>query len=306
MRGLLSKLILTILVLLLAIGLLGRFYAANPEPENTEEPVAAVTPEPEQSEEPQESPQPQESSTTEEIPAETPETNPEPAVPETPAESPQPQESASVESIQPEPVYTEDPVFTDVNSLLIVANKTHRLPEGYAPADLINVNDVGGWGTIAPYMRAEAAYAVAEMTQAAAADGVTLMFSSAYRSESYQKQLYDGYVAQYGVERADRISSRPGYSDHQTGLALDFIEGKGADFTSDFEYSASGIWLRDNAHYYGFIMRYPKGKADITGYSYEPWHFRYVGVDTATAIYNVDVFCSFEEYFGVSGGTEYK
>ncbi|MBQ6593020.1 MAG: M15 family metallopeptidase, partial [Solobacterium sp.] len=97
-----------------------------------------------------------------------------------------------------------------------------------------------------------------------------------------------------------------GYSDHQTGLALDFIEGKGADFTSDFEYSASGIWLRDNAHYYGFIMRYPKGKADITGYSYEPWHFRYVGVDTATAIYNVDVFCSFEEYFGVSGGIEYK
>ncbi len=214
-------------------------------------------------------------------------------------------------TVEPEPTAepeeeTLDPsVFTDTNSLLLVANKQHRLPEGYEPDDLVNVNEYGGHGTIAPYMRREAAEKLAEMTEAALEDGIYLSFSSAYRSESYQASLYNGYVAQYGVETADTISSRPGYSDHQTGLACDFVEGGGYDFTDAFENTASGNWLRDNAHFYGFIMRYPKGKGEISGYAYEPWHYRYVGVDYATAIYEVDVYESFEEYFGVTGGTVY-
>ena len=200
----------------------------------------------------------------------------------------------------------EDPVFRDTSSLLVVANKVHRLPEGYAPSDLVNVNDIGGVGTIAPYMRSEAAQAVVSMTKAAAADGLTLMFSSAYRSEDYQRQLYNGYVNSYGTERADRISSRPGYSDHQTGLACDFVTGTSVDFTADFENTQIGKWLHDNAYKYGFIMRYPKGKDAVTGYAYEPWHFRYVGVDVATAIHNEGDTQTFEEHFGVAGGQEYK
>lgn len=207
----------------------------------------------------------------------------------------------------PTPEPTIDPaVFTDTNSLLLVANKSHKLPDGYEPSDLVDVNTVGGHGTIAPYMRQEAAEAVGRMTAAASEDGVYLQFSSAYRSESYQSQLYNGYVSQYGVERADRISSRPGYSDHQTGLALDFVENGAADFNAAFENTASGKWLYEHAHEYGFIMRYPKDKEAITGYNYEPWHFRYIGVEYATKIYEVDPFYSFEEYFGVEGGTEYK
>ena len=213
-------------------------------------------------------------------------------------------------TVKPTPTPTPEPTFdtsqfTDVNSLLVVANKRHRLPEGYEPSDLVDCNTIGARGTIAPYLREEAAYALVDMVNAASNDGVSLVFSSAYRSESYQAQLYNGYVSQYGVERADRISSRPGYSDHQTGLALDFIEGGAADFTSDFESTASGMWLKEHAHEYGFIMRYPKDKDDITGYAYEPWHFRYIGVEYATQIYEAGENMTFEEYFNVEGGREY-
>ncbi len=220
--------------------------------------------------------------------------------------------SEPVSTVEPteEPVIEETPeptmdpsVFTDTNSLLVVANKKHRLPEGYVPPDLVTpeISQVQ-----ACTMRAPAAEAIKAMAEAAAADGVTLKISSAYRGEDYQRQLYNGYSASYGTATADTISSRPGYSDHQTGLAADFVEQDGSmngiNFNQNFENTDSGIWLRDHAHEYGFIMRYPKGKQDITGYAYEPWHFRYIGVDYATAIYETDVFCSFEEYFDVEGG----
>ncbi len=206
--------------------------------------------------------------------------------------------------IEETPKPTIDPsVFTDTDSLLVVANKKHRLPEGYVPADLVTpeITQVQ-----ACTMRAPAAEAIKAMAEAAAAEGVTLKISSAYRGEDYQRQLYNGYVNSYGTETADTISSRPGYSDHQTGLAADFVEQDGSmngiNFNQKFEECPSGVWLRDHAHEYGFIMRYPKGKQDITGYAYEPWHFRYIGVEDATAIYETDVFCSFEEYFDVEGG----
>ena len=213
------------------------------------------------------------------------------AVPEEPAPTP-----------TPEP--TIDPaLFTDTNSLLIVANKKHKLPDGYVPADLVTP-DIAQ--TAACTMRAPAAEAIAEMSRAAAEDGVYLKISSAYRGEDYQRTLYNGYSASYGSETADTISSRPGYSDHQTGLAADFVEGDGSldgtNFNPSFEETASGKWLAIHAHEYGFIMRYPKDKQEITGYAYEPWHFRYIGVDYATAIYEKDVFSTFEEFFGVEGG----
>lgn len=191
--------------------------------------------------------------------------------------------------------------FTDVNSLLLLANKKHRLPVGYAPSDLTVPNVAMNYaGTT---LRAEAAGALERMFAAARNAGVVLRLGSGFRSEEYQRTLYNGYVAQYGVAVADTISSRPGYSDHQTGLAADISDHDGRTYlTEAMENTAEGRWLRDHAHEYGFIMRYPKGKQAITGYAYEPWHFRYVGVDTATAIYNVDVWYTFEEYFGVEGG----
>ncbi|MBR3357866.1 MAG: M15 family metallopeptidase [Solobacterium sp.] len=211
-------------------------------------------------------------------------------------------EPAPEQTSTPEPYGEADPVFTDVNSYLVVANKKHRLPEGYEPADLVNPNVEtrnGDW-----QMRQEAAAAMENMFAAAAQDGVSLVLGSGYRSEELQAYLYNGYVADRGQEYADTISSRPGYSDHQTGLAADFCGNSdpSTDLSFSFENTVEGEWLRDHAHEYGFIMRYPKDKQDITGYAYEPWHFRYIGVDYATKIYNRDVFCSFEEYFGIEGG----
>jgi LAS superfamily LD-carboxypeptidase LdcB len=169
----------------------------------------------------------------------------------------------------------------------------------------VDVNTLGGHGNIAPMMRKEAAEAEAEMTAAAAEDGIYLQFSSAYRSEEYQSELYWGYVASDGQEAADTYSSRPGYSDHQTGLAADFVENGSSDFTAGFENTESGKWLYEHAWEYGFVIRYPKGKDEITGYTYEPWHYRYIGKDWAAKLHAVSPDETIEEYFGVSGGTEY-
>lgn len=193
-----------------------------------------------------------------------------------------------------------DAAFTDTNSLLLLANKKVKLPDGYVPNDLVDAGIPCSNGSAT--MKAEAASALQNMYRDAAASGVSLMISSAYRGESYQQRLYSTYSAEYGQAVADTISSRPGYSDHQTGLAADFVEQGPYDLQEQFENTASGQWLAINAHTYGFIMRYPKGKNAVTGYSYEPWHFRYVGVDTATAIYTAGTNMTFEEYFGVPGG----
>lgn len=191
--------------------------------------------------------------------------------------------------------------FSDTSSYLVVANKKHKLPSGYEPSDLSVPNVPMNYAGTS--LRYTAARALERMFAAARNAGVTLILGSGYRSESYQRTLYNGYVARYGTATADTISSRPGYSDHQTGLAADISDHNGATYlTQSMENTVEGIWLRNHAHEYGFIMRYPKGKDSVTGYSYEPWHFRYVGVDYATKIYNVGVWYTFEEYFGVEGG----
>lgn len=205
--------------------------------------------------------------------------------------------------VTPKP--TVDPaLFSDTDSLLLLANKKHRLPKGYEPSDLVAVT-IGTTNSDVT-MRKEASQALTRMAADAKEDGVELKISSAYRSESYQSALYSQYESQYGTQRADAISSRPGYSDHQTGLACDFVEGDGSfdgyNFEKAFEDTKSGKWLAKNAHLYGFILRYPEGKQDITGYTYEPWHFRYIGVEYATKIYEAGPSETFEEYFHQEGG----
>lgn len=226
-------------------------------------------------------------------------------VEETPTPTPTPSPTPTPE---PTPSATPEPDFEDVDSLLLLANKQHPLPKGYEPSDLVTVNVVSASPGL--QLRKEAAEALAEMFAAAKEDGVNLVLGSAYRSASYQSQLWNGYESKYGRARADQISSRSGYSDHQTGLAVDLVRGdgtmNGVNYNESFETTAEGTWLREHAHEYGWILRYPKDKEEITGYVYEPWHYRYVGVEYATAIYEVDEFESFEEYFGIEGGKEYK
>lgn len=194
-----------------------------------------------------------------------------------------------------------DARFTSTDSVLIFANKTHKLPDGYIPSDLVSLTVTTAYGDV--QMKQEAAEAIANMFSAANADGVYPVVTTAYRSEEFQTELYNGYVERDGQEAADTYSSRPGYSDHQTGLAADIsCEANGYNLNQEFENTAEGQWLAQHAHEYGFVMRYPNGKEEVTGYTYEPWHFRYIGVEEATNLYNSDPNMTMEEYYGISGG----
>lgn len=165
---------------------------------------------------------------------------------------------------------------------ILVASKEYPLPKDYAPEE-----------------SKEAREAFKKMAAGALLDGYHLEAFSTYRSFDYQTQLYERYVAKDGVEEADRYSARPGYSEHQTGLAFDIGEvNRNEDFASSrFGKTEAGKWVASNAHRFGFIMRYPEGKEDITGYMYESWHFRYVGKEHAEEIYKQDM--TLEEYLGI-------
>lgn len=176
------------------------------------------------------------------------------------------------------------------NSPLVTKVYNKKNPVGdYVPTDLVTF--VGG-----QQLRQEAAEAIQLMVKAAAADGVTFGMGSGYRSKETQKTLYDMYVFQDGQEAADRYSARPGYSEHQTGLTMDFTP-----IDESFEIGNGFKWLQKNAHKFGFVLRYPKGDESITGYMYEPWHWRYIGVDAATDMFNKGE-RTLEQYFGVVGG----
>lgn len=217
----------------------------------------------------------------------------------TPAPTPTPAITASP-SVEPEE--EENSALYDVNSILFCANKKHPLPDNYQPADLVYVNVTQTHGDTT--LRKEAADAMVSMFEAAKADGVTLVLGSGFRDQAYQTNLYNMYVAQSGQAYADSISSRPGYSEHQTGLAADIKAPDDGTFLDEtFINTPQGQWLYNNAYRFGWILRYPEGKEDITGYSYEPWHYRYVGVETATAMHNIDPNLTFEEYFNIEGGT---
>ena len=127
---------------------------------------------------------------------------------------------------------------------------------------------------------------------AAAEEGLNLWIGSGYRSYQDQEIIYNNYVAMDGVEMADTYSARPGYSEHQTGLVIDCNTIDDA-----FGNTPESAWLAEHAHEYGFVIRYPKGKEDITGYQYEPWHIRYVGSKVATECYERGI--CLEEYFGI-------
>ena len=139
---------------------------------------------------------------------------------------------------------------------ILVANKTYALDSDYNPGGLTSATD----------------YAFEKLKEAAAEDGCNIFLVSGFRSYSRQKQLYENYVARDGKAEADTYSARPGYSEHQSGLAIDVNS-----VDQSFENTKEGKWLAEHCQEYGFIIRYPKGKESVTGYIYEPWHIRYVG-----------------------------
>ena len=160
---------------------------------------------------------------------------------------------------------------TYIKGILIV-NKKYSLPANYNPG-----------------VDQTASTALKQLQQAASTAGHNIPLISGFRSYSRQQTLYNNYVARDGQALADTYSARPGHSEHQTGLAFDV--GKLDD---NYGSTPAGIWLKENCHKYGFIIRYPKGKESITGYQYEPWHIRYVGVEHATKIMNQNI--TLEEY----------
>jgi LAS superfamily LD-carboxypeptidase LdcB len=142
------------------------------------------------------------------------------------------------------------------------------------------------------YLRKEAKEHFEKLAYDANLLGYKIIAVSAYRDYDYQNKLYNNYVKEYGLEYASKCSAPAGYSEHQTGLAVD-VMGSNNDYNK-FDQSKEFEWMKNNAHLYGFILRYPKNKENITGYKYEPWHYRYVGLSDAYKIYNNNL--TLEEY----------
>lgn len=192
----------------------------------------------------------------------------------------------------------------DPDSYSVVVNKLRPLsPIDYAPSDLVSVPVPH---TNTPTLRADAASAVVEMFEAFSADtGLQLQSLSAYRPYSTQVSIYENGVATQGREFTDTVSARPGHSEHQTGLAIDVgAVPSTCDFQACFGDTPQGLWVAENAHRFGFIVRYPEGLTHITGFVYEPWHLRYVGVDLAGDLRASGV-PTLEEYFGLPAAPDY-
>ncbi|MCL6456873.1 MAG: M15 family metallopeptidase [Gorillibacterium sp.] len=191
------------------------------------------------------------------------------------------------------------PVDTDSDSIAVLVNKQLALPDNYKPDDLVypNVHFIFDDKIEKRMMRKEAATALEDLFAGAEADGIFLGGVSAFRSQATQTVLFQNYVKKDGEEKAKMYSSVPGHSEHQTGLAIDVSGSTGvcaAEFC--FEGTPEAEWLAAHAHEYGYIIRYLKGKEDITGFDYEPWHIRYVGTEMAADIYSRGI--TLEEYYG--------
>ena len=195
-----------------------------------------------------------------------------------------PAEGAATTTAAASAATTTDPNRTDMEVIdgvtyiqgVMIVNKTYSLPQSYNPNGLT----------------AETKAAFAELQAAASADGLSIYSVSDFRSYEAQDTLYNNYVARDGKEAADTFSARPGHSEHQTGLTID------CNYAGDaFHDTPEAKWLENNAWKYGFIIRFPKGKEDKTGYKYESWHIRYVGKDMAKKIYDSGL--CLEEYFGI-------
>mgnify|MGYP000995636074 CR=1 FL=1 len=173
--------------------------------------------------------------------------------------------------------------------LMVLVNHTNKMPDDYT----FETKECGSKTAVNKTLQTVACDAFLSMQKAAAAQGLNIYISSGYRSYSRQQTLYNNYVKSDGKALADTYSSRPGYSEHQTGLCFDLNT-----IDDSFGNTKESAWLEQHAQEYGFIIRFPKGKDAQTGYQYEPWHLRYLGIDMATKVYNSGL--SLEEYLGIT------
>ena len=179
---------------------------------------------------------------------------------------------------------------TNLNSINILVNKHNYLTEDYVPENLENINSSYALSNMK--MVSEAKNAFENLSKDAAKQNLKVIAMSTYRSYEYQVDLYNRYVKTDGKEAADTYSGRPGNSEHQTGLAVDVYNVK--ETYTNFEKTKEYTWMQDNAYKYGFILRFPKDKENETGYEFESWHYRYVGLKAAKYIKEHNI--SFEEY----------
>jgi len=193
--------------------------------------------------------------------------------------------------------YNEDAIVehdaTYLDSYLILVNKVFSLPEDYSPSDLVLPEVFSAWGhdNTNHRMREVAASALEDMFASAYEDeGLILWIASGYRSFEEQAYKHQYFIDTHGSVEAEKMSARPGHSEHQTGLVVDVTSASvGALLTEDFANELEGRWLQENAHQFGFIIRYPSEKMALTGVEYEPWHIRYVGISEATYIFENDI-----------------
>lgn len=236
----------------------------------------------------------------------TPITSTEPSISPTPAPTP----ARSTPTDSPEPVVV--PLFDraarsldDPVSLWVVVDKTRPLnPVDYAPADLVDVPVPHVWS---PQLRREASDATVALFAAFTAEtGLELQSHSSYRSYDTQVDVYNRDVADNGQAFADTSTARPGTSEHQTGLAIDISAlPENCSLRACFGDTRQGQWLAGNAWRYGFLLRYPADKVAITGYGYEPWHFRYIGTELATEMHDTGT-ATLEEFFGLPAAPGYN
>ncbi len=196
----------------------------------------------------------------------------------------------------------------DVNpdSYTVLVNKEYGLPEDYVPDDLIvpDIRFYGGFSKDKSYMRKDAGRALEKMFSDAEKDNVILYGISGYRSYARQKEIYNNNVSMHGSSETNKVSAEPGHSEHQTGLTIDVsIAAHTGSLLEEFGSTKEGIWLKEHCSKYGYIIRYPKNKEKITGYSYEPWHIRYVGQEIAE--YLTANKLTLEEYFNYIPISEY-
>ena len=189
-----------------------------------------------------------------------------------------------------EEFYTNIKEIKEPNNITVLVNKNNILPKTYIPNDLRLINNRYAYSN--KYLREEAAINFENLSADAKVLGYRIIATSAFRDYEYKEKLFNEYTNSKGLEYALLCSAKPGHSEHQTGLAVD-VEGSNKDY-DEFEKSIEFNWMKENAHKYGFILRYPKGKEYITGFKYEPWHYRYVGIKHATNIYNQNI--TLEEY----------
>lgn len=189
--------------------------------------------------------------------------------------------------------FYEQDIPTDTSlGILINVNKYYTLPNDFEPIDISDISIRYSYN--GNKMTKEANDAYVSMWNSAKNEGLTLIVNSSYRDLATQERVYNNIKASSGMKEADKVAARPGHSEHQTGLAIDVFE-VGNQATSTFKDSPAYTWLKNNAHLYGFIERYPEDKEYLTGYSFESWHWRYVGIEVATKMYEENI--TFDEYY---------